>query len=91
MTFRMDIRFAGLQRAKYERVAALKGQTLTQWVSSHLDACASCDIAEVTLSDEAFDRFCIILDAPMPAATRELLERKPIWPRGCDNEALRVI
>lgn len=34
-----------------------------------------------TLSDEAFDRFCTILDAPMPAATRDLLERKPIWPR----------
>ena len=81
-TSRMDIRLTAPQRVKYEKAAALKGQTLTQWASTHLDACANRDISEAantTLSEMAFDRFCAILDEPMPAATRELLERKPIW------------
>ena len=81
-TSRMDIRLTDLQRSRYERAAALRGQTLTQWASSHLDACASRDIAEASttvLSPEAFDEFCALLEAPMPKEAAELLERKPIW------------
>lgn len=81
-TSRMDIRLTAHQRSKYEHAAVLKGQTLTQWASSHLDACASRDIAEASstaLSAEAFDVFCSILDAPMPQAAKDLLDRKPIW------------
>lgn len=79
---RMDIRLTSPQRLKYEKAAAIKGQTLTQWASGHLDRCAERDIAEASttlLSAEAFDAFCAILDAPMPEATADLLARKPIW------------
>lgn len=79
---RMDIRLTGQQRAKYEKAAAIKGQTLTQWASSHLDECANRDIVEAAstaLPNEAFEYFCALLDAPMPDATKELLERKPVW------------
>ena len=78
----MDIRLTDLQRTKYEKAAALKGQTLTQWASFYLDACANRDIAEAavtTLSGTTFDCFCAILDSPIPVATRELLEREPAW------------
>ena len=81
-TSRMDIRITMPQRSRYEKAAALKGQTLTQWVSAHLDACASKDIAEASatiLEDEAFEHFCAILDSPMPQAVEDLLARKPIW------------
>lgn len=79
---RMDIRITMPQRAKYEKAAALKGQSLTQWASAHLDACANKDIAEASttiLEDEAFERFCAILDSPMPKAVENLLARKPVW------------
>lgn len=79
---RMDIRLTAPQRSKYEKAASLKGQTLTQWASSHLDRCAERDIAEASttvLSAEAFDLFCAILDEPLPEAAASLLARKPIW------------
>ena len=79
---RMDIRITTPQRAKYEKAAALKGQSLTQWASAHLDACANKDIAEASttiLEDEAFEHFCAILDSPMPKAVENLLARKPVW------------
>lgn len=81
-TSRMDIRITASQRRRYEKAATLKGQTLTQWVSAHLDDCAARDISEASvtvLDDEAFERFCAILDEPMPQATTDLLARDPIW------------
>ncbi len=79
---RMDIRLTRDQRASYERAASLRGETLTQWVTAHLDENASKDIGEATatvLSREAFDAFCDMLDAPMPAAARNLLSREAVW------------
>lgn len=80
--YRMDIRLTQPQRMSYEKAASLRGQTLTQWVTSHLDESARHDIDEATstvLSSEAFDAFCEMLDAPMPNETQELLSRKPVW------------
>lgn len=79
---RMDLRLTELQRLSYERAAALKGQTLSQWSTSKLDEAARRDIDEATatiLSAEAFDSFCAMLDAPMPEAARKLLAREEIW------------
>lgn len=80
--YRMDLRLTKPQRMSYERAASLRGQSLTQWATSHLDASAKRDIDEATstvLSAEAFDAFCEMLDAPMPAATQALLSRKAVW------------
>lgn len=79
---RMDMRLSRAQRMQYEKAAELKGLTLTRWASGHLDECAARDIAEASvtlLADEDFDRFCEILDEPMPDETKDLLARKPIW------------
>ncbi len=81
-TSRMDLRLTKPQRQSYEKAASLKGQTLTQWASAHLDECAQRDIAEMSttaLSDEAFEYFCTLLEEPLPTETQELLDRKPIW------------
>ncbi len=78
----MDMRLSQAQRMRYEKAAELKGLTLTRWASGHLDECAARDIAEASmtiLADENFDRFCEMLNEPMPAATKELLARKPMW------------
>ena len=78
----MDIRLTQPQRMSYEWAASLRGQTLTQWATAHLDECARRDIDEAhttRLSDKAFERFPALLDEPMPEATRELLARKSIW------------
>lgn len=80
--FRMDIRLAQSQRRNYERAAPLRGQTLTQWATSHLDESARRDIDEATttmLAPQAFDEFCAMLDAPVPQAAAELLLRKAVW------------
>ena len=80
--YRMDIRLTQSQRANYERAASLRGQTLTQWATSHLDDNARRDIDAATttvLSPEAFDAFCAMLDAPMPQAAQDLLARKAVW------------
>lgn len=79
---RMDVRLTQSQRAAYERAASLKGQTLTQWATSHLDENARRDIEAATttaLSEAAFDEFCAMLDAPMPKAMQDLLARKTVW------------
>lgn len=79
---RMDVRLTKPQRAIYERAACLKGQTLSQWVTLHLDDCARRDIEEsskTVLDTEAFELFCEMLEAPMPEAASELLGREPIW------------
>lgn len=79
---RMDVRLTQRQRVNYERAAALRGQTLTQWATSHLDESARRDIYEsssTVLSPEAFDVFCKMLDEPLPKGAQELLSRKPAW------------
>ncbi|RNL21509.1 DUF1778 domain-containing protein [Slackia faecicanis] len=79
---RMDVRLTQSQRDAYERAAALKGQSLTQWATTHLDKNARFDIDTATttfLSPEAFDSFCAMLEAPMPEAMQELLARKAVW------------
>ena len=79
---RIDIRLTRPQRTSYERAAALKGQTLSQWTTQHLDECARRDIDEARatqLDDEAFDAFCRMLEAPLPKAAAELLAREEIW------------
>lgn len=79
---RMDVRLTRSQRAEYERAAALRGETLSQWTTSHLDECAKRDIAEASttwLDSAAFDQFCALLEAPVPSAAQDLLARKPIW------------
>ncbi len=79
---RMDIRLTQPQRKSYERAAELRGQTLSQWTTSHLDECARRDIDEASstrLSDEAFERFAALLEEPVPDAARELLAREPAW------------
>lgn len=78
----MDIRLTQAQRARYERAAALRGQTLAQWTTSHLDEGARRDIAEATstvLTPEGFDAFCKMLEEPMPQPMAELLNRKAVW------------
>ena len=57
---RMDIRLTQPQRKSYEKAAELRGQTLSQWTTMHLDECARRDIDEAhitRLSDEAFGTF----------------------------------
>ncbi len=79
---RMDLRLTESQRRSYERAAALKGQTLSQWSTGRLDEAARRDIEEACvtrLSAEAFDSFCEMLDAPMPKAACDLLKREDMW------------
>ena len=79
---RMDLRLTQAQRLSYEKAAALKGQTLSQWSTSKLDEAARYDIEEANrtkLSPEAFDSFCKMLDEPMPKAARDLLAREDMW------------
>lgn len=57
---RLGIRLTRWQWEEYEKTAALRGQTLTQWATSHLDESARRDIYEsssTVLSPEAFDVF----------------------------------
>lgn len=79
---RMDLRLTQDQRESYERAASLKGQSLTQWATIHLDESSRKDIAEASttyLTAEGFDAFCKILDEPMPQAALDLLDRKSVW------------
>lgn len=79
---RIDIRLTRLQRMSYERAASLRGQTLTQWATAHLDESAQRDIdqaAITALSPEAFDVFCEMLESPMPKAAQDLLAREAVW------------
>lgn len=81
-TYRMDIRLTQPQRASYERAASLRGQTITQWATAHLDESAKRDIDEATttvLAPEAFEEFCKMLENPMPKAAQDLLARKAVW------------
>ena len=79
---RMDLRMEDERKAAYEEAARLKGQSLSQWSLANLDAAAARDIEEartMRLPSEEFDRFCELLERPMPKAFRELLEWEPEW------------
>ena len=79
---RMDLRMEEGRKAAYEEAARLKGQSLSQWSLANLDAAAARDIEEaraMRLPSEQFDEFCDMLDRPMPASFRELLEWEPEW------------
>lgn len=79
---RMDLRLTRPQRSSYEKAAALRGQTLSQWSTGKLDEAARRDIEAATstaLSEEAFEAFCAMLEDPIPEATSELLSRQEIW------------
>ena len=81
-TSRMDLRMEDERKAAYEEAARLKGQSLSQWSLSNLDAAAARDIEEarvMRLPSEEFDRFCDLLERPMPKAFRDLLEWEPEW------------
>ncbi len=81
-TYRMDIRLTQPQRASYERAASLRGQNLTQWATAHLDESAKRDIDDATrttLSPEAFEAFCNMLEQPVPQAAKDLMDRKAVW------------
>ena len=80
--FRMDIRLTQQQRELFERAAALKGMTLTQWSTWHLSDAARADIEDETtirLSAKAFDSFVEALDAGAPPELEALLAEEPSW------------
>lgn len=79
---RMDLRMEDERKAAYEEAAWLKGQSLSQWSLTNLDVAAARDIEEaraMRLSSEQFDKFCEMLEQPMPAAFRELVDQEPEW------------
>ena len=79
---RMDLRLEEKRKELYERAAALKGQSVTQWSLSNLDAAAERDIedARVTrLSDASFELFLKMIDEPMSEEAAELIRREPSW------------
>ena len=81
-TSRMDLRMEDERKAAYEEAARLKGQSLSQWSLTNLDAAASRDIEEARttrLPREQFDELCRMLDEPMPSSFQELLEWQPQW------------
>lgn len=81
-TSRIDLRMEDDRKAAYEEAARIKGQSLSQWSLTNLDAAASRDIEEaraVRLPREMFDEFCSKLDEPMPPSFKELLEWEPEW------------
>jgi len=79
---RMEIRLDEARKSRYEEAASLSGQTLTQWTLANLDdgAFRTFEQARVTrLEREDFDAFCKLLDPPMPAAARRVLEADQQW------------
>lgn len=78
---RMEIRLDEARKSRYEE-ASLSGQTLTQWTLANLDdgADRTFERARMTRPErEDFDAFCELLDQPMPAAARRLLEADQRW------------
>lgn len=76
------LRLEETRKARYERAAGLKGQTLTQWSLQHLDDAASRDIENARtlwLDNESFDTFCDMLEQPMPDSARKPIEQEPVW------------
>lgn len=81
-TSRMDLRLEEERKEVYEEAARFRGQSLSQWTLTNLDKAAARDLEEakaMRLTSEQFDRFCELLDQPMPSAFRELVEWEPQW------------
>ena len=79
---RMEIRLDEARKSRYEEAASISGQTLTQWTLAKLDDAAdqTFERARVTrLERDDFDAFCKLLDRPMPATARSLLEADQQW------------
>ena len=79
---RMDLRLSDTRKALYERAAAIKGQTLSQWSLAALDVAAEKTIEDsraLYLDAKDFDKFCELLDLPAPTAFQELLAMEPEW------------
>ena len=79
---RFDLRVEPSRKAAYERAAATRGQSLSQWSLANLDAAAERDITAARtlyLSDDEFAEMCRILDEPTPKAMQDLLAQEPIW------------
>ena len=78
----MSLRLTESQNARYKKAASCCGQTVRQWAISHLDAAVQKDAMSLSttyLSPEPFDRFCAMLEAPLPYDAKALLDRKPVW------------
>lgn len=81
---RMDLRMEPERKSAYEEAARLKGQSLSKWSLSNLDAAASRDIEEartMRLPGKDFDRFCELLERPAPPEFLKLLAEEPQWAR----------
>lgn len=81
-TSRLEIRITPDQRRYIERAAALKGATLTQWVSQHLVDAAEHDIEQeqrIKLSNKAFDSLLKKLDEPVTQEQKDFMAREPQW------------
>lgn len=79
---RMEIRLDAARKSRYEEAASLNGQTLTQWALANLDGAAdrTFEQARTTrLARDDFDALCKLLDRPMPAAARRLVEADQQW------------
>lgn len=81
-TSRMDMRLTASERSQFERAAATRGMSLTQWATTHLVDASRQDIEDAIttrLSAEAFETFSAALDEPLPEVMQDLLTKKPIW------------
>jgi uncharacterized protein (DUF1778 family) len=81
---RVEFCLSAAQKRQFEQAAALKGQTLTQWVAAHLAEDARRDIEGETttwLPSAAFDEFVAALDRPLGSETRAFLGRGDRWRR----------
>ena len=79
---RMELRLEARRKARYEEAAAMRGQTLTQWTLTNLDAAADrafADARATVLSQEAFDEFCSALEQPLPDSARALVAEDQQW------------
>lgn len=79
---RMDLRMNETQKRLYEMAARYRNKTLTDWSLDALDEAAEREIenhGRMILSAEDFERFCELLEQPMPERTVKLLEREPRW------------
>ena len=81
-SYRIDMRMTQEQRQEIERASELKGMSLTQWALGHLLECARHDIEEETvtrLSAQEYERFLELIEQPMAANARTLMNEAPIW------------
>lgn len=79
---RIDIRVTDEQKMLFERAAAIKGKSVTQWSVDCLVAVAQPVIDDETMTYlrmREFDDFATLLDEPMPKVAQELLVQKRVW------------